>query len=476
MISINRALKNVSAAFFGDIFVKFSGMAAAIILARYLGPEDYGKYSLVISFAFIFVVFSDFGLNDLIIRDVAKDHASAPQYFISSLIGKTILSCLSMVFLILFVHLMGYSEEIILYTIVFSVSILFIALTNSVSSIFKAVERMEFVLLIAIVSSTALLVSIITIVYFKESLFKIILFRVLALFLGLIIGYIILTKKFVKFEFSIDLPFIKRLLANAFPFLTNGIIHVLYLNTDIILLSKIKGGLHVGWYTAAANDLFFGLFIIPAAISTITYPIFSRQYREDIDKLGNSCNFTIKILTILGVPISVGTFILAPQIIHSIFGSQYENSIPVLRIFAIAISFAFVRDPLGFGLAAIGKVKILMWLNIFFLALNIILNLILIPTYAEIGAAIASVICILLSLPVTYYILKKEINNLSMVINYFKPIISVLIMGSVVYALNGYNLIVIIFIGAIIYGAAIFILRTFNSAELLILKGLFQKN
>ena len=168
----------------------------------------------------------------------------------------------------------------------------------------------------------------------------------------------------------------------------------------------MKGALHVGWYTAAANDLFFGLFIIPAAISTITYPIFSKQYKEDIDRLCNSSNFTIKILTILGVPISVGTFILSPQIIHAIFGSQYENSITVLRIFSVAISFAFVRDPLGFALAAIGKVKILMWLNIFFLALNIILNLILFPPYSEIGVGIAPVICILLSLPMTYYILK----------------------------------------------------------------------
>lgn len=475
MIAINRILKNLSAVFFGDLFVKFSGMAIAIILARYLGPEDYGKYSFVIAGVFIFMVFSDFGLNDLIIRDVARNHNLAPQYFISSLISKTILSCLSIIFLILYVYLMGYSEEIILYTIVFSASILFIVLMNSITSIFKAFEQMGYVLLISIISSAVLLVFIVSLVYFNGSLLQIIFFRVLALLIGFIAGFIILTKKIIKFKFSIDLSFIRRLLANAFPFLTNGIIHVLYLNTDIILLSKMKGALHVGWYTAAANDLFFGLFIIPAAISTITYPIFSKQYKEDIDRLCNSSNFTIKILTILGVPISVGTFILSPQIIHAIFGSQYENSITVLRIFSVAISFAFVRDPLGFALAAIGKVKILMWLNIFFLALNIILNLILIPSYAEIGAAIASVICILLSLPMTYYILKSRINNLSMIKNYFKPILAALIMGSVVYALNGYNLIAVIFIGAIIYGAAIFILGTFNPPELLILKNLIKR-
>ena len=174
MIAINRILKNLSAVFFGDLFVKFSGMAIAIILARYLGPEDYGKYSFVIAGVFIFMVFSDFGLNDLIIRDVARNHNLAPQYFISSLISKTILSCLSIIFLILYVYLMGYSEEIILYTIVFSASILFIVLMNSITSIFKAFEQMGYVLLISIISSAVLLVFIVSLVYFNGSLLQII--------------------------------------------------------------------------------------------------------------------------------------------------------------------------------------------------------------------------------------------------------------------------------------------------------------
>jgi O-antigen/teichoic acid export membrane protein len=421
------------------------------------------------------MVVSDFGLNDLIVRDVARDHTLAPQYFVSSLISKTIFSCLSIAFLIPLVYLMGYSEEIILYTIVSSVSILLITLMNSITSILKALERMEHVLLITVISSAALLVFVLTIVYLKGSLLQIFSFRVLALFVGLMIGFIIFVKNIIKPGFSIDLPFIKRLLANAFPFLTNGIIYTLYLNTDIILLSKIKGELHVGWYTAAAGGLFWGLLIIPASISTITYPIFSRQYKEGIDQLRNSCNFTMKILIILGVPISVGVFILAPQIIHSIFGSRYENSITVLQILAIAISFMFARDPLGFGLAAIGKVKALMWLNISFLVLNIILNLILIPVYAEVGAAITSAICIFLSLPAGYYILKREINDLRIVKNYFKPIIAALVMGFIIYSFRDYNLIAIIFTGAIIYSFIIFILKTFNHSELLLLKRLFHK-
>lgn len=476
MISINRSLKNLTAIFLGDVFVKFTGMITAIVLARYLGPEDYGKYAFVISFVLIFAVFSDFGLNELTIRDVAIDHSLAPQYFTSSLISKFIFSCLSIVFLILLAYLMGFPEEIILYIIVFSISILFLTLTNSISSMFKAFEQMEYVSVIMFINSIALLVFILTLVYFNGSLLQIIFSRVLALFIGFIIGFIILTKKALKPDFLINLSFIKRLVVNAFPFLTVVIFHVLYLNVDIILLSKIKGVIHVGWYTAAANDIFFGLHIIPATISTIIYPIFSRHYTESIERFRNSCNFAIKILILLGVPISVGIFILAPQIIHFIFGPRYENSIAVLQIFALSISFVFARDPLGLGLAVTGKIKTLMWLNASFLVLNIILNILLIPFYAEIGAAIASVICIFLSLLASYYILNKEIKSLNITKNYYRPIIAALIMGFIIYTLNSYNLIAVIFIGAIIYFFIIFILKTFSSSELLLVKKLFQKS
>ena len=152
MIAINRILKNLSAVFL-EIFLLNLAVWLLQLFWRGIWDQRITVSILCNSRCFYFYGFSDFGLNDLIIRDVARNHNLAPQYFISSLISKTILSCLSIIFLILYVYLMGYSEEIILYTIVFSASILFIVLMNSITSIFKAFEQMGYVLLISIISS-----------------------------------------------------------------------------------------------------------------------------------------------------------------------------------------------------------------------------------------------------------------------------------------------------------------------------------
>lgn len=475
MISVHRVFKNFLSIFLGQMLSRLIGMATAVILARYLGPEDYGKYSLVISLGFIFTVISDFGLNELIVKDIASDHSIAPKYFGSSLIIKPLFSFLSIIFLVILEYLLGYSREIILCTIVFSLHLIFVTTTNAILSIFKALEKMEYVSLIMIINALSGLFFIAILVYLNGSLLDIISSRVISFVIAFMAAFLIVTKKFVRPDFSISMPFLKTFLLSSLPFLLITIADMLYYKVDIIMLSKIKGEVYVGWYAPVSNDLFFGLWAIACAISTVAYPIFSRQYNNSIDDFRNSCNMTIKISTTLGIAISAGSFMLAPEIIHLIFGSQYESSAVILRIFAIGIIFLFIRDPIGYGLVAAGKVKTLVKLNLIFLGINILLNSILIRHYAHVGAAITQVVCIVLSSILIFYLLNKKVNHLNMWKNFIKPLLAASAMCLSIYALSGFNLIVIIVVGGVVYFVAIFALKTFDSSELAVFRGLLNR-
>lgn len=474
MISPGKSLKNIFFVFGGRIATQFFGLVIAIILARYLGPEDYGKYSFAISFCYIFMVFSDFGLNDLFVRDIAADRSRASKYFAASLVIKPLLACLSLLSLYVALRLLEYSDELILYTMIFSLYIFFITQINTIAAIFRSYEKMEYNALITIIYGTVGLLIIVVVVYINQPITHILFSRVFTFFLGVIVSLFLVCKKIVRPDFNINLSYLIAIAKKSFPFLTIGFIHTLYFKVDIIMLSKLKGDIYVGFYTPAANDLFFGLFIIPGTIATVVYPIFSRQYGQSLDRMRESVNFTIKILTILGVAISVGTFVLAPQIIHLIFGPQYENSVIILQIMALAISFAFVKEPLGFGIASICKEKFLMWMNAFFLVLNIILNAILIPLYAHVGAALTSVFCIIISLFLGFYVLKREIKGIFLARNFFKPVIAAMIMGVFVFFLRDLNLILTISFGALVYALAIFLVRTFNDTEIAMLKSIVR--
>ena len=96
---INRTLINITAVLFGRVATQLFGVIIGIILARYLGPENYGKYSFAISMCFIFMVFANFGMNDLFVRDIAADKSLTPKYLGASLIVKTLFASISIVML-----------------------------------------------------------------------------------------------------------------------------------------------------------------------------------------------------------------------------------------------------------------------------------------------------------------------------------------------------------------------------------------
>lgn len=476
MIISNRTVKNLASVFLGDAFSKVIAMLLTIFIARYLEPEQYGIYSFVASFLFIFLVISDFGLNDLIIRDIARSRSLAGQYFRSAVIIKALLGVLCIFAMIMSVVLMGYSHDKIIYTTIISVSILFICMNNTIVSFFKAFERMEYSSLLTILGNLFIFISCIVLISLKGSLKEIIVARVVSLFAVSALGFFLLKKMIGKIDEPIDNVFIKKLFLGAFPFLANGLIHTLYCSLDIIMLSKMKGDIYVGWFTPAANDLFFSLFIIPGTISTVVYPMFSRQYVNSSDRLVRSCNFCIKILAIIGVAISAGTFFLSAEIINLIYGPKYENSILILKIISLAISFTFIRDPLGYALAAAGEVKTLMKINFAMLILNAVLNLILIPLYAHVGAAITTTFCIAISMPLSQYILNRKIGGIVISPNLIKPIIAAIFMSAAIYALNAVHLhlIVVILLAALVYIIAIFLLKIFDKNEFAILKGLMR--
>jgi len=466
-----QTLINIAAIFSGRVVGKLLAMIIGIILARYLGPENYGKYSFATSICFIFMVFSDFGMDDLLVRDISADRSMADRSFGASLVVKTFMAVVSIALLWFTLSLMHYSKEMIIYSMVFAIHIIFIVQINTINSIFRANERMEYSACIIIINGILGLSFISCLVYLNQSLLFIIFSRVVVFSLSFLISLYLITKVITRPNFNFNVSFLIEIAKKSFPFLTIGLINTLTLKFDILMLSKMKGEVYVGYYAAAANDLFFSLFIIPGTVTTVVYPIFSRQYRNAKNNLRESINFTIKLLTIIGVPLCIGAFILADQIIYFLFGPQYQNSIIVLRIIAFAISFMFIREPFGFGIAAIGKEKMLMWMNFLSLVLNIMLNIILIPLYSHVGAAITSVGCIILTCFLSFYYLNKTIQGIKLISNFYKPIISGIIMGGMVFLLrNNLHVLVNICVGAIVYSFSILLFRTFSESELKMLK------
>ena len=116
--------------------------------ARYLGDLDYGRYSLAYFFAGLLTIFSDLGLNTVLIRDVSRDHRLLGRYAGNILFIKILFSLTLLLLGPGLLFLLGYSRDLILMILLSMVYMqgiylldFFVALTNSL-------EKMEYELLI----------------------------------------------------------------------------------------------------------------------------------------------------------------------------------------------------------------------------------------------------------------------------------------------------------------------------------------
>lgn len=473
---LKRIIKNFVSVLMGNISSKLIGLITAIILARYLGPEEYGQYSFVISFAYIFLVCSEFGTNELIVKNVAPNLSLAPKSFIHFLLFRILFSIISIMILNLTVYALGYSTKVLYCTLIFSTHIIFLAVINEVISFFKAFEKMEFVGVILILNGIIGLGLILIVVFSEASLYAVIVSRVGTYILGAGVGIYFLKKYLFHFEIVTHFNLWNQTIKAALPFFLINLSDILYYKIDILILSKLKGDIFVGWYSIVANDLFFGFFAIAVSLSTVMFPIYIKNYQESAKDINNSINFTIRIGIILGMGLSLGCFILAPSIITLIFGKQYLNSVIIMQILSLAILFLFLREPLGFALVAVCGARKMMNINMILLLLNAILNFIFIHLWGHIGAAITMTICIILSFIWIYLEVKKKVKQVEFLKPGVKTLMGTILMGIIIYFFLEINIVVGIAIGSAVYLANVFCMKIISATEINKIMNLIRKD
>ena len=118
-------------------------------------------------------------------------------------------------------------------------------------------------------------------------------------------------------------------------------------------------------------------------------------------------------MLLVGVFALISIFILSPVMIPIFFGEQYQETVYLLRILALSLPLLFIASSVGATLVTQDhmkkKVKIMGGVAL----LNIVLNIIMIPVYGSVGAAIATVLSNLILLLGFFYVAQKYIFNLN---------------------------------------------------------------
>lgn len=385
-----RIAKNTASLMMADAVSKGLLFLLIILIARNLGDVTFGKYSFTFAFTSLFVVFADFGLSTLTIREIARNREYAGKYLGNISLIKLLLSIITGIFIVISINLLDYPSDTILAVYFAGAYVIVNSFNQFLRAFFRAFEKMEYEAVTRITERILLFIAVASMLHFGYGLVPIIsVFFIVSVF-NFFVTIVLVLKRFVKPSYEIDLKFCRGIIKEAIPFSLAIAFSAIYFRIDTVMLSLMQSDNVVGWYSAAYQILEGGTMLSVSFVSAI-FPFFSKMHNNN-EKHKAAFLKAFKYLFILGIAIASFITLYADFIISFLYGAEFLNSIYTLKILSWALFLIFLEYLFSQSLYAMNMQKINMYLMGICMILNILLNLILIPIYSHNGAAIATLL------------------------------------------------------------------------------------
>jgi len=459
----SRTLRNSVLVVGARALAKLAVFVVVVLLLRSLGADRYGRFAAMVVYVTLLGVVADLGLQTVFIRDVSRDRRLFGRYLSSLLSTRLALGVLALLVLALVLRLL--SPTLFPYTFAGFA----LLLTTSYSSLLRAVFYIRGRLgyeAIAIVIEALLLLGLTSLAVTRHATWDVFLWVYAAsyLFTCLFAFSVIRWRWHEPIRAGLEPMFVRRLLLAGLPLAIGFTITTIYAQLDVILLQLFKGFQMVGWYSAA-NRFVDAVAWIPQTAMGAIFPALSMLAVGERRQLTFAYEKSYKMLAVLALPLAVGIGITADSLVHLAAPRGFEQSIPALRILAPSIALLFVNNAFIYTLTAMNRQLDFTRLSLATLAVNIALNLVLIPPYGYLGAAAASTLTEVALFAGGWWLLRRQSMPLALLRSVARVLASALVMGIAVYLVRSWPLAVVVLVGAAVYGAALVGLRALDAEE-----------
>lgn len=380
-------IKNTIWLSIGEIGVRVLKLALFIYAARVLGVTEWGIFSYALAMIGIFSIFSDIGINSILLREVAQKTEKVSLYISHGFFIKLGLSIISSLLLVGFTLIFG--KESIKEIIPIVAILLFIdSMREFGFALNRATEKMETEAFVKIISTIILITTSGIAIYKSPTAQSLIFGYVIGASIGIVLLFISIKKFYIHISLNIKKDTVLFVLKEAFPIGIVAVFGTILISTDTLILGQLRDMTEVGYYTAAQKPLQV-LSILPVLIASALLPLLSRTAKIDNDRFNIVLRKTmLASVVIISIP-TILCILFAPFIITKLFGIEYSPAIIPLQIIAISAIASIPSIFFSNALIAKGKQKLLIRFFIIGGLTNIILSLSLIPQYGMYGAAIA---------------------------------------------------------------------------------------
>jgi len=394
---LHKYVTNLSWLVFEKLFTLFVAMLVGIYVARYLQPENFGLLNYAISFVGIFSAFSTLGLDQILVRELARDITQKNDLlgtaFILKLFGSIILIAIlsGVLFIMKNDHFTNIMIMIIAAAEIFRIF-------EVISYFYQAKVLSKYVVQVQLAVNFVTSIVKVGMVYYEAPLMWFV-WIILLTSLFNALGYIYTYRKHdgKLFQWNFRKRLALNLLKESWPLTLYGIALYTQARIDQVMLGKMLNNSEVGQYSVALKIIEIFGFIPMVIMSTFSPAITkakntSRELYDD--RLVNFYRFLFLIFLVVAVPL----FLFGEEIIVFLYGSEYQPAGILLSLFAIRLFFSNMGVGKSVFIVNESLFKYSLVATIIGATVNITVNYLLIPRYASIGAIAATIISFTISI------------------------------------------------------------------------------
>ena len=372
-------------------------IAVRVWMPRFLGPEVFGVLHFAESFATAFFAFTRLGVDQYMLREIARQPERATEYFSGILImrlGAALTVCALMAATLLAMS-KGAIEWQLVY--VFALGQFFFVSNNTLGAMLKGKGTVNELAVLNVLSKFVWGGSVVCALLFGDSLVWV---------AGALVGtetikFIVLLsicRKQLNLRVRFKLKAGLGVIGATLPFYLNELAHEIYGRIDVTMISWLSTDQEVGWYGVAVNVNYVVLLLMPV-MSAIMLPASARLMDQSQEAAGAMMRNVLHVVLVAVTPIALLVVLNAPEVVHLGFGEAYAPAARNLQMLAPMIPLSYMCVLFAIHLVGLDRVWEVVRISLAGMVVNPIINLFLItwgertlgPGGAGAGAAIASV-------------------------------------------------------------------------------------
>ncbi|QAY66762.1 lipopolysaccharide biosynthesis protein [Paenibacillus protaetiae] len=349
---------SLKAAAFINITARYTNIILQIIanaiLARLLTANDYGIIAIILVFTSFFVLLSDMGLGAGVIQN--KQLKSDD---IDNIYSMTIYAGIALmgIFILLSYPISWFYNNDVFIPVgsLLSISVLFSTINIIPNAILMKQKRFKLAGIRTIVISVLSYVVAIILAYYGYKYYALV---VQSLVLSSVTYLLNIWSTKLKFKLKFKFSSVKKILGfSAYDFGFN-IINYFARNTDSLLTGKFMSSAALGFYSRAYNLMLYPVMNLTHVISPILHPILS-DHQDNKEYIFDKYLKVYKLLSLMGIFISVFCYFSAHELINIIYGPNWESTVPCMAALGVSIWFQMTSSSCGSIYRSLGMTSLM---------------------------------------------------------------------------------------------------------------------